>query len=220
MLKKIFIILIIMVVGVSNLSARSAEENKIVESIDTVKKMLTLPERAIPPLLFQKAEAVAVIPSIYKVGLIFGGRFGKGIIVAKNEKGNFTNPVFIELIGGSIGLQAGVAVSDLVLVFKTKQSIDGLVSSKLTLGTDASIAVGPVGREAGVGGDLFLDTEVYVYATTKGLYGGLSFAGNSIIVDREANRAFYGTDASPTDIFNGYQIKTPPIVKELDKVFN
>ncbi len=202
------------------LHAKTQEEKKIDEVVATVKKMLTLPETAIPPLLFQRAEAVAVIPSIYKAGLIFGGMYGSGVIVAKDEKGNFTNPVFIKILGGSVGLQAGVSKSDVVLVFKTKQSLSGLDTSKFTLGVDASLALGPTGREAGVGGDLFMDTEVYVYALTKGLYVGLSVSGSEVIVDDLANRHFYGKDVSATDIINNYQIKAPAIVQKLDKVFN
>ncbi len=219
MLKKLLIWVILAVSLVTNIYA-SAEEQKVKESIKTIKKMLTLPEKAIPPLLFQKAEAVAIIPSIYKAGFILGGRYGSGILVAKDESGRYTNPVFIKLIGGSIGLQFGFSSSDIVLVFKTKRSIIGLESSKFTLGVDASLAAGPTGREAGVGGDLFLESEVYVYALTKGLYAGLSVAGNSIVVDDVANRRFYGYDVSATDIINNYKINAPSIVKELDKVFN
>lgn len=217
--RAVFILGVISIFAVS-VFAKTAQEKKIIESINTIKTMLSLPEVAIPPLLFQKAEAVAVIPSIYKAGFIFGGRYGEGIIVAKNDKGLYSNPVFIKLIGGSIGLQLGVSKSDIVMVFKTKRSLAGLDSSKLTLGVDASIAAGPTGREAGIEGDLFLESEVYVYAVTKGLYAGLSLAGNSIIVDDLANRRFYGKDVSATDIINGFGITPPPIVKELDKVFN
>jgi lipid-binding SYLF domain-containing protein len=107
-----------------------------------------------------------------------------------------------------------------VLAFKTRKSIDGLISSKLTLGVDASVAAGPVGREAGVNGDIFLEQEVYAYALTKGLYAGLSLAGSSIIVDDEANMRYYSKPISPTDIINNYQITPPPSVRYLDMVFN
>ena len=220
MLKRLALILGVLSVFSVGLFAKSHYEKKITESIKTIKKMLTLPEVAIPPLLFQKAEAVVVIPSVYKAGFIFGGRYGEGILVAKNDDGVYTNPVFIKLIGGSIGLQVGVSKSDIVLVFKTKRSLAGLDSSKFTLGVDASLAAGPVGREAGIEGDLFLESEAYVYAITKGLYVGLSLAGNSIIVDDLANKRFYGKDVSATDIINSYKITPPAIVRELDKVFN
>jgi lipid-binding SYLF domain-containing protein len=217
MIKKLVSLLLTMIV---TLSAGNSENAKVIESANVIKTMLHLPENAIPPVLFEKAEAVAIIPSTYKVGFIFGGRYGNGVMVAKNEQGVWGNPVFINLMGGSVGLQIGASSSDIVLVFKTKKSLDGLISSKLTLGVDASIAAGPVGREAGLGGDLFLEQEVYSYATTKGLYAGLSLAGNSIVVDQGANIRFYGTDVSPTDIFNNYQINAPEVVKVLDGVFN
>jgi len=218
MIKKIIVGLLLFIN--INLYAGSAEDAKVIEGANVIKTMLHLPENAIPPLLFQKAEAVAIFPSTYKVGFIFGGRYGSGVIVAKNDNGDWGNPVFVNLIGGSLGLQIGASKSDIVLAFKTKKSLDGLISSKLTLGVDASLAAGPVGREAGLSGDLFLEQEVYSYATTQGLYAGLSLAGSSIIVDEGANMRFYGTDVSPTDIFNNYKINVPPVVKVLDKVFN
>jgi len=220
MLKRVLLGLIAVIFFSASLYAKSVEVKRVLEARDVVKNMLTLPESAIPPLLFQKAEAVAIFPSVYKAGLIFGGRYGKGIIVAKDNKGVWTNPVFVELISGSIGLQFGVSKSDIVLVFKTKESLDGLINSKLTLGSDISIAAGPTGREAGVASNLFLDTEVYMYAITKGLYLGVSLIGDSIIVDKEANKNFYKDDVSPTDIINNYKIKVPSVVKELDRVFN
>ncbi len=221
MLKRV-ISIVILIGFVLNIHAQvlTKEDKRVIEAANVIKKMLNLPENAIPPILFQKAKAVAIFPAVYKAGLIVGGRYGDGVLVVKDDKGHWGNPIFVKIMGGSVGFQIGASKSELVLAFKTHESIDGLISSKLTLGVDASVAAGPVGREAGVNGDLFLKSEVYAYALTKGLYAGVSLSGSSIIVDDEANRRYYGKDVSPTDIMNNYQITPPYSVIYLDRVFN
>ncbi len=200
--------------------AGKAEDLKVLEAAKTLKDLLNLPENAIPPVLFSKAYAIAIIPNTYKVGFLLGGQYGTGVICVKDDAGNWGNPVFITLLEGSVGFQLGASSSDLVLAFKTKKAVDGLITSKLTLGVDASVAAGPVGREVGVNGDIFFEQEVYTYAMTKGLYAGISLAGSSLIVDEGANRRFYGSDASPTDIFNNYLVKAPAVVSTLKRIFN
>ena len=217
---KLLVIILAFMVTFAQLHAGKSEDLKVLESAKTLKDLLQLPENAIPPILFKKAYAIAIIPATYKVGFIFGGQYGNGVICVKDDEGNWGNPVFITLMEGSVGFQLGASSSDLVLAFKTKKAVDGLITSKLTLGVDASVAAGPVGREVGVNGDIFFQQEVYTYAMTKGLYAGISLAGSSLIVDEGTNRRFYGTDASPTDIFNNYHIKVPAVVSMLNRIFN
>jgi len=220
MIKKIVAIMIALTLGFSSAQAGKDEDLKVLQSAKALKDLLNLPENAIPPILFEKAYAIAIIPSTIKVGLLFGGQYGNGVICVKDDNGVWGNPVFITLMEGSFGLQLGASSSDLVLAFKTKRAVDGLITSKLTLGLDASVAAGPVGREVGVNGDIFFEQEVYTYAMTKGLYLGLSLAGSSLMVDEGANTRFYGHDATPTDIFNNYQIKAPAVVDTLKLIFN
>jgi len=217
---KLLTLLLAIMISISSLHAGKDEDLRVLQSAKTLKDLLNLPENAIPPMLFKKAYAVAIIPAAVKVGLVFGGQYGRGVICVKDDDGNYGNPVFITLLGGSVGLQFGASSSDLVLAFKTKKAVDGLVTSKLTLGVDASVAAGPVGREVGVDGDFFLQQEVYTYAMTKGLYAGISLSGSSIIVDDEADKNFYGTDASPTDIFNNYKVTAPAVTETLKRIFN
>jgi lipid-binding SYLF domain-containing protein len=219
-MKKIVLIMIALMLGFSTAQAGKDEDLKVLQSAKVLKELLNLPENAIPPILFEKAYAIAIIPSTIKVGLLFGGQYGNGVICVKDDNGLWGNPVFITLMEGSFGLQLGASSSDLVLAFKTKRAVDGLITSKLTLGVDASVAAGPVGREVGVNGDIFFEQEVYTYAMTKGLYLGLSLAGSSLIVDDGANRRFYGRNATPTDIFNNYQIQAPAVVDTLKLIFN
>ncbi len=220
MKQKLLSMVLIFMMTLTALHAGKDEDLRVLEAAKTLKDLLNLPENAVPPILFKKAYAIAVIPHAYKAGLIFGGQYGNGVICVKGDDGNWGNPVFITLMEGSVGLQLGASSSDLVLAFKTKKAVDGLITSKLTLGVDASVAAGPVGREVGVNGDIFFQQEVYTYAVTKGLYAGLSLAGSSLMVDEAANKHFYGSDASPTDIFNNYQIKAPAVVATLKRIFN
>ena len=206
--------------GATTLQAGKSEDLKVLQSAKTLKDLLHLPENAIPPILFKEAEAIAIIPETYKAGFILGGQYGNGVICVKDDNGLWGNPVFITLMEGSVGFQIGASASDLVLAFKTKKSIDGLINSKLTLGVDASVAAGPVGREVGVNGDIFFQQEVYTYAMTKGLYAGVSLAGSSIMVDEGANKRFYGKVISPTDIFNNFEVTTPAVAKTLSRIFN
>ncbi len=220
MKNKILMLCLAFLLSVSSLHAGKSEDLKVLESAKTLKDLLHLPENAIPPILFKEAYAIAIIPATYKVGFIFGGQYGNGVICIKDDEGNWGNPVFITLMEGSVGFQFGASSSDLVLAFKTKKAVDGLITSKLTLGLDASVAAGPVGREVGVNGDIFFQQEVYTYAMTKGLYVGVSLAGSSLMVDEGANARFYGKEISPTDIFNNYDVTVPPVAKTLARIFN
>jgi len=219
-MKKIIAILLAIFVSISTLHAGKDEDLKVLQAAKTLKELLHLPENAIPPLLFQKAHAIAIIPSAIKVGFLFGGQFGNGVICVKDDNGVWGNPVFITLATGSLGFQLGASSSDLVIAFKTRKSVDGLITSKLTLGLDASAAVGTEGRDIGANGDIFLQQEVYTYARSKGLYLGVSLEGSSLMVDEGANTRYYGKEISPTDIFNNFEVTPPASAAVLSRFFN
>ena len=130
-----------------------------------------------------------------------GGRFGKGILVVRQEDGSWANPVFITVAGGSIGWQIGVESIDIILVFKSTRSLEGIMKGKFTLGADASVAAGPVGRQASASTDILLKSEIYSYSRSRGLFAGLAVDGASIQINHDANEAFYGSGhALPADI--------------------
>lgn len=163
--------------------------------LDTATEILQdlrrIPETAIPPQLLRNAYAVAVIPSVLKGGFIVGGTYGKGILVARRADGQWSNPVFVQLTGGSIGFQAGAQSTDLILVVKTQRGLSGLSQGKITLGGDASIAAGPVGRQASAATDLQMQTEIYSYSRNRGFFAGVSLEGAVLSIDRKANQAYY-----------------------------
>jgi lipid-binding SYLF domain-containing protein len=182
--------------------AATSEEQRVAEAADTLDQLLRIPESSIPPSLLARAYAVAVIPDVIKAGFVFGGRRGKGIIVVRMDDDSWSNPAFVTMTGGSVGWQAGVQSTDVILVFKTRQGVQNIENGTMTLGADASVAAGPVGRTASAATDLKFDAEVVSYSRSKGLFAGVSFEGANITMDRKANSRFYGSSSmSPEKIF-------------------
>jgi lipid-binding SYLF domain-containing protein len=182
--------------------------------VDTATEILQdlrrIPENAIPPNLLSRAYAIAVIPSVVKAGFIFGGSYGRGIIVARRPDGQWSNPSFLRLISASFGFQAGVESTDLILVFKSQRALEGLSRGKITLGGDASIAAGPVGRTATASTDAQMQSEIYSYSRSRGLFAGFSITGADLSMDREANDEFYqGSRATPAAILTDNTIPAP-----------
>ncbi|MES1924572.1 lipid-binding SYLF domain-containing protein [Salinisphaera sp. T31B1] len=178
--------------------AASEQEQKLDDATTVVRQFVDIPENAIPPALLGQAYGIAVIPSVLKVGFVLGGRRGKGVLSVRTADGSWSNPTFITLTGGSIGWQAGASSSDIILVFKTQRSIDKIADGQISLGADAAVAAGPVGRSAGAATNLGFDAEVYSYSRSRGLFAGVSLEGGKIGIDRDANWLFYdkaGIDA-------------------------
>jgi lipid-binding SYLF domain-containing protein len=146
----------------------------------------------LPPAVLAEAEAVAVIPRVIKGGFVIGGRRGHGLVVGRTADGRWSDPTFLKLTGASLGFQAGVESSDVVLVFRSKKSVDRLLDGrgKLTLGADAAVAAGPLGRDAGAGTDARLQAEIYSYSRSRGLFAGVALNGAVLMNDLDANRSF------------------------------
>jgi len=153
--------------------------------------MSQMPEKGIPPSLLSNAYAVAVIPSVIKAGFILGGSYGKGVLVVRQSDGRWSNPAFISLGAGSFGWQVGAQSSDIVLVFKNRKGVDNIANGKLTLGGDANVAAGPVGRHTSAATDGRLNAEIYSYARNRGLFAGISLEGAWLRMDNKSNFAFY-----------------------------
>ena len=173
-------------------AAARNEEQTIQASHEVLQQFLGLQIREIPESLLAEAHGVAIIPDVIKLGFVLGGQHGKGVVVIRERDGSWRAPLFITITGGSIGWQAGAQSTDFVLVFKTQQSVDGLLRGKFTLGADAAVAAGPVGRRAGAATDGELKAEIYSYSRTRGLFAGVSLEGSALQVDDLANAAYYG----------------------------
>lgn len=196
---------------------RGNEVAKIKAATQVIKDIMNIPEKTIPPSLLKKACGIAVVPGVLKVGLGLGGRYGKGILAVRTEIGNWSNPAFITLSGGSIGWQIGVQSTDIILVFINKKSVDAILEGKFTLGADASIAAGPVGRHVGVKTDVEFKSEIYSYSQSRGLFAGIALEGAAIQIDHNANEAFYEKETTPEDIFSNTSRNVPGCLEEFKK---
>ena len=193
-----------------------AEDPPLVRAQNAVKvlhEIMQAPDNAIPRDLLRDAKAIAVIPDMLKVGFVFGGRRGEGLISVKSADGTWSNPSFITMTGGSVGFQAGVSSTDVVLVFRTQRGVDSIVRGKFTLGADASAVAGPVGRTANASTDAQLKAEIYSYSRSRGLFAGVALDGAALRIDYDANAAVYGAGITPRRIFEGGVTRVPaPVV--------
>jgi lipid-binding SYLF domain-containing protein len=198
--------------GVVNIARAGArEEGRLLTATEVLEEVQAMPDQQIPDALLSRAYGIAVIPDVTKVAFIFGGRHGNGVLVVRDKLNSpWSNPTFISLTGGSWGFQAGAQSSDIVLVFTTKTGIEGIAGGKLTLGADASVATGPVGRQGSAATDMSFNAEIYSYARTRGLFGGIALDGSVISIDRSANSALYGkSGVTATEIFSGQSPAAP-----------
>jgi len=196
-------------VNVAHSGAR--EEGRLLTATEVLEEVKAMPDVRLPDTLLAHAYGIAIIPDVTKVAFIFGGRHGNGVLAVRDKlTAPWSNPVFVSLTGGSWGFQAGAQSSDIVLVFTTKTGIEGIAGGKLTLGADASVATGPVGRQGSAATDMAFNAEIYSYARTRGLFGGIALDGSVISIDRSANASFYHkSGVSASEIFSG-QAPAPP----------
>ena len=183
--------------------AGEAESKRAENAVRVLKEIMMAPDKAIPKDLLQNAHAIAVIPDVIKAGFVVGGRRGEGVIAVKTRDGTWSNPSFITLTGGSVGFQAGVSSTDVVLVFRTQRGVDSSVHGKFTLGADASAAAGPVGRTAQASTDAQLKAEIYSYSRSRGLFAGVALDGSALTIDNDANQSVYGEGVTARRIFEG-----------------
>jgi len=190
--------------GTVAVHAQGREEARLLTAKQVLNDALGSPDQLIPSRLLERAYGIAIVPDVTKVAFFFGGRRGNGVLVARDPSGRFSDPVFVNLTGGSIGFQWGVQSTDVILVFTTRRSIDRIASGKLTLGADASVAAGPVGRAASAATDPTLSAEVYSYSRNRGLFAGVALDGSALTIDDNADARFYDKGVvSAYDIIGG-----------------
>ena len=214
-------IVAVMLVGAWTTAASAKDEAKTIkESADVLSRIMQIPEKGIPPVLLRDARAIAVIPGVIKGAFIVGGRHGNGVVSVRGEDGSWSDPLFISLTGGSVGWQIGGTSTDLILVFKSLRGVEGLLKGKFTLGADAAVAAGPVGRQASAATDVMLKSEILSYSRSRGLFAGVSLDGAALLVDNDANAAFYGEKMLPADILAGKDTKTDKEAQRLQELLD
>jgi lipid-binding SYLF domain-containing protein len=185
------------------------EDARAQNAVRVLTDIQAIPESAIPDKLFDEARAVVVVPDAMKLGLVVGGRRGRGLVSVKTADGTWSNPAFVTLTGGSIGLQAGVQSSDIVLVFRSDRGLDSIVNGKFTLGADAGVAAGPVGRNASAATDGEMKAEIWSWSRARGLFAGVALDGAVLSIDDAADESVYGRDTTPRMIFESRAPQAP-----------
>lgn len=175
--------------------------NRLNAAADVVNDMMAAPDKGIPQDLLDKAACVVVVPSVKKAAFIIGAKYGRGFIVCRNKNGSgWSAPGGVRIEGGSFGLQIGGSATDVVMLLMNQSAIDKLLSSKFTIGADASAAAGPVGRTASAQTDAQLHAELLTYSRAQGLFAGVSLDGATLRPDDDANKDMYGRKMSNRDI--------------------
>jgi lipid-binding SYLF domain-containing protein len=171
-----------------------ADPETTVRAADNVlHEVMAIPIRQIPAALLADAQGIAIIPNVIKIGFVAGVRRGHGVVLVRDPMGAWSLPQFVTITGGSVGWQAGVQGTDVVLVFMTTASVQGLLQGKFTIGADVAAAAGPVGRNAAAATDMRLKAEILSYSRSRGLFAGLSLDGSAIEIDPVAQTTYYGT---------------------------
>jgi len=206
-MNKVLVTILFVATGAAGMAqpvfASAREEARLIEASGVLEELRAQRDTAIPDRLLARAYGIAVIPNVVKVAVGVGGRHGNGALVVRDANGKFSNPIMVSITGGNVGWQIGVQSTDIVLVFTTKKSIEGITDGKLTLGGDASVAAGPVGRAASAATDQNFTAEVYSYSRNRGLFAGVSIDGSVIAIDTKSNTKLYGKSAPATEIIAG-----------------
>jgi SH3 domain-containing YSC84-like protein 1 len=197
--------LVLAAAGNAHAAIGSSEAARLAAAAQVVNDVKT----DIPQDIWTKSNCVVVMPDVKKAAFIFGGEYGKGILSCRSGE-RWSPPVFMQLAKGSWGFQAGAEEVDLVLLVMNEQGVQKLLQNKVTLGADASIAAGPLGRQGSVATDVALTAEILAYSRAKGLFAGINLSGGVLRPDEDANTSVYGKGASPRTILASTAISAPP----------
>ena len=215
MLKRILIAttLVLLVTLSAVASDREDDVNRTHKATQVFKDIMNAPDQGIPRDLLESAKCIAIIPGDVKFAFIFGGNYGRGLATCRTGHG-WSAPMFLAIDGGSVGYQIGGSSTDIVLLFMNDRALKSLLSDKFKLGADASVAAGPVGRNASAGTDLKLNAEILSYSRNKGIFAGVSLDGAVVQADKSGDQALYGDNVNIHEILDG-QVKVPSSARGL-----
>jgi len=178
-------------------------EKRIENAAKVLDEIMATPDKGIPDKIMSDAKCVAVVPSMVKIAIGFGGSHGKGVATCRTETGRWSAIAPITITGGSWGLQLGGQAIDLVMIVVNDQGMQHMLASKFKIGADASAAAGPVGRHAGADTDWKMKSEVLTYSRSRGLFAGIDLNGASVTQDKDETRILYGKFVPFNDILEG-----------------
>jgi lipid-binding SYLF domain-containing protein len=194
-------------------SDRDDDIGRVQKATQVFQEIMRTPDKGIPRDLLEKAKCVAIIPGEEKAAFIFGGNYGKGLATCRTEDG-WSAPMFVAVGGGSVGFQIGVSFTDGVLLFMNDHALQSLMSDKFKIGADATVAAGPVGRQAAADTDVKLNAEILSYSRSKGVFAGVSVDGAVVQADHSGDKAMYGSDVTHQEILHG-KVAVPESARRL-----
>lgn len=211
-MKKTALLILFLTFCSANVQAAEDDQQKLLrDSISVMEEIMNSPDQEIPSNLISQARAILIFPTMIKAGFMVGGRYGEGVASMRSRKtGKFGPPAFLIQSGLSFGFQIGAEAVDLVLLVMTQRGLESLLKDQFTLGADAAVSVGPIGRHAEAAADLRMQGEIYSYSRSKGAFAGISLKGTVITTDEDANHLYYGKHFKSKDILLRGKVKKLP----------
>jgi lipid-binding SYLF domain-containing protein len=195
------------------LRAGEADNRRLAEANDMFKEIMDTSDRAIPRDLLRNSQCMVLVPGLKKAGFIVAAKFGRGFVLCRTP-GGWSAPVAVRIEGGSVGFQIGASETDIILLVRSKRGMDHLLSSKFTLGADATIAAGPVGRESTADTDLSMHAEILSWSRSRGVFAGIALQGATLRPDEDTDKDLYGHEIDRRAVLNG-KVPPPPQALEL-----
>jgi SH3 domain-containing YSC84-like protein 1 len=220
MIRKSILMVCLGMFATTAVSAQNKEQKRLENSGVVMQEIMNVPDN-IPQNVMEKAECIIVFPSVLKAAFVVGASYGRGAMVCRTGEhfhGPWGAPAMFALEGGSVGFQIGGQATDLVLLVMNDRGAQSILSSKVKLGGDASIAAGPVGRDASADTDAFMRAEILSYSRTRGLFAGVSLEGSTLRPDDDATADVYGRKLTAKEIVLGGGIQVPPSGRHLVRV--
>ncbi len=193
-MQRVLALMGLLLIGLAPMQVRADTKTdaRLVSAREVFESFVDIREQVIPTWLMERAYGIVVVPRVIKGALIIGGRGGKGVLSVRNPNGAWSDPVFVTLAGVNVGFQWGVQSTDVILVLTSRASVEGIAGGKVTLGADASVAAGPVGRTAAATTDATFKAQVLSYSRSEGMFAGVALDGSVLSIDRRANETAYG----------------------------
>jgi SH3 domain-containing YSC84-like protein 1 len=213
--------LLTLILSAATMQAAETAQDRLADAAVVFSEIMATPDKGIPQDLLEKADCVVIVPGMKKAAFVVGGEFGKGFVECRNTSGNgWGAPAAVRVEGGSVGFQIGGSSTDVVMLVMNKRGMDKLASNKFTLGADASVAAGPVGRTADAKTDAQMTAEILAWSRAKGLFAGISLNGATLRPDEDANKELYGSRMTTKDVLASNQTKpaaADKLISELNR---
>jgi lipid-binding SYLF domain-containing protein len=209
-----------LILSAGMMQAAETAQDRLANAASVFSEIMATPDKGIPQEFLEKAECVIIVPGMKKAAFVVGGEFGKGFAECRNSGGTgWGAPAAVRVEGGSLGFQIGGSSTDVVMLVMGRRGMDKLAGNKFTLGADASVAAGPVGRTADAKTDAQMTAEILAWSRAKGLFAGISLSGATLRPDEDSNKELYGSRMTTKEVLASNQ-PTPAAAEKLNSELN